>query len=124
MCVLAVILCLEVAYDSTRLFYWHLHYINDLILYLCSCIILFFSSFSGIFYAVVRRISMLFTDNKISVFCVWGIRACVRACVHVCVRVDRIRIAALGNEQKTDDRKVRFVSTVNTCGMVVLPIQR
>ena len=37
------ILCLEVAYDSMRLFYWHLHYlyyIYDLILYLCSCIIL------------------------------------------------------------------------------------
>ena len=25
------ILCLEVAYDSMRLFYWHLHYIYDLI---------------------------------------------------------------------------------------------
>ena len=34
------ILCLEVAYDSMRLFYWHLHYIYDLISYLCSCIIL------------------------------------------------------------------------------------
>ena len=34
------ILCLEVAYDSMRLFYWHLHYIYDLILYLCSCVIL------------------------------------------------------------------------------------
>ena len=33
------ILCLEVAYDY-RLFYWHLHYIYDLILCLCSCIIL------------------------------------------------------------------------------------
>ena len=32
------ILCLEVAYDSMRLFYWHLHYVYDLILYLCSCI--------------------------------------------------------------------------------------
>ena len=28
------ILCLEVAYDSMRLFYWLLHYISDLILYL------------------------------------------------------------------------------------------
>ena len=28
------ILCLEVAYDSMRLFYWYLHYIYDLILYL------------------------------------------------------------------------------------------
>ena len=27
--------CLEVAYDSMRLFYWHLHYIYYLILYLC-----------------------------------------------------------------------------------------
>ena len=27
-------LCLEVAYDSMWLFYWHLHYIYDLILYL------------------------------------------------------------------------------------------
>ena len=31
--------------------------------YLCSCIILCY--FPGIFYAVVRQISMLFTDNKI-----------------------------------------------------------
>ena len=29
------ILCLEVAYDSVRLFYWYLHYLYDLILYLC-----------------------------------------------------------------------------------------
>ena len=29
------ILCLEVAYDSMRLFYWYLHYIYDLILYFC-----------------------------------------------------------------------------------------
>ena len=29
------ILCLGVAYDSMRLFYWYLHYIYDLILYLC-----------------------------------------------------------------------------------------
>ena len=29
------ILCLEVVYDSMRLFYWYLHYIYDLILYLC-----------------------------------------------------------------------------------------
>ena len=29
------ILCLEVAYDSMRLFYWHLHYIYNVILYLC-----------------------------------------------------------------------------------------
>ena len=29
------ILCLEVAYDSMRLFYWYLHYIYDRILYLC-----------------------------------------------------------------------------------------
>ena len=29
------ILCLEVAYDSMRLFYWYLRYIYDLILYLC-----------------------------------------------------------------------------------------
>ena len=33
-------LCLEVAYDYIRLFCWHLHYIYDLILYLCLCIIL------------------------------------------------------------------------------------
>ena len=61
------ILCLEVACDSRRLFYWYLHYIYDLILYLCStyytvCYL------TGIFYAVVRQISMLFIDNKISVF--------------------------------------------------------
>ena len=29
------ILCLEVACDSTSLFYWYLHCIYDLILYLC-----------------------------------------------------------------------------------------
>ena len=36
--------------------------------YLCSCIILCY--FTGIFYAVVRQISMLFTDNQDSAFCV------------------------------------------------------
>ena len=56
------ILCLEVAYDSTRLFYWYLHYIYDLILYLCYL--------TGIFHAVVRKISMLFIDSTISVFCI------------------------------------------------------
>ena len=34
------ILCLAAAYDSMRLFYWHLHYIYNLILYFRSCIIL------------------------------------------------------------------------------------
>ena len=29
------ILRLEVSYDSMRLFYWYLHYMYDLILYLC-----------------------------------------------------------------------------------------
>ena len=53
---------------TMRLFYWHLHYICDLILYLCSCIILCY--LTGIFYAVVRQISMLFIDNEISVFCI------------------------------------------------------
>ena len=62
------ILCLEVAYDSMRLFYWYLHYIYDLILYLCiMCYTVCY--LTGIFYAVVRQISMLFIDNKISVFC-------------------------------------------------------
>ena len=39
------ILCLEVAYNSMRLFYWYLHYIYDLILYLCiiPCVILLVS---------------------------------------------------------------------------------
>ena len=37
--------------------------------YLCSCIILLFF-FAGIFYEVVRQISMLFIDNKDSVFCI------------------------------------------------------
>ena len=63
------ILCLEVAYDSMRLFHWYLHYIYDLILYLCTkyytvCYL------TGIVYAVVRQISVLFIDNKISVFCI------------------------------------------------------
>ena len=65
------ILCLEVAYDSMMLFYWYLHYIYDLILYLC---IMYYTVcyLTDIFYAVVRQISMLFIDNKIlySVFCV------------------------------------------------------
>ena len=63
------ILCLEVAYDSMRLFYWHLHSICDLILYLC---IIYYTVcyLTGIFYAVIRQISMLFIDNKISVFCI------------------------------------------------------
>ena len=62
------ILRLEVAYDSMRLFYWYLHYIYDLILYLC---IMYYTVcyLTGTFYAVVRQISMLFIDNKISVFC-------------------------------------------------------
>ena len=66
------ILCLQVAYDSMRLFHWYLHYIYDLsfiILYLCiMCYTVCY--LTGIFYAVVRQISMLFIDNKISVFCI------------------------------------------------------
>ena len=64
-----LIIILEVAYDSMRLFYWYLHYIYVLILYLC---ILYYTVcyLSGILYAVVRQISMLFIDNKISVFCI------------------------------------------------------
>ena len=58
-------LCLEVAYDSMRLSYWHLHYIYDLMfMYYTVCY------FTDIFYAVIRQISMLFIDNKISVFCI------------------------------------------------------
>ena len=56
------ILCLEVAYDSMRLFYWHLHYIYDLILYLCSCSILcviflvfFLCSRKADFYVIHRQ---------------------------------------------------------------------
>ena len=61
------ILCLEVAYDSMRLFYWHWRCIYDLLLYLCImyrtvCYL------TGIFHAVVRQISMLFIDSKDSVF--------------------------------------------------------
>ena len=57
------ILCLEVAYDSMRLFYWYLHYIYDLILYLC---IMYYTVcyLTGIFYAVVRQISVLLLDSK------------------------------------------------------------
>ena len=42
-------------------------------LYLWSYLVLMFMYvcyFTGIFYAVVRQISMLFTDNKISLFCI------------------------------------------------------
>ena len=68
--IIIIILCLEVAYDSMRLFHFYLHYIYDLILYLC---IMYYSVcyLTGIFYAVVRQISMLFIDNKISVFCIF-----------------------------------------------------
>ena len=53
------ILCLEVVYDSMRLFYWYLLYIYDLILYLR---IMYYTVcyLTGILYAVVRQISMLF----------------------------------------------------------------
>ena len=63
------ILCLEVVYDSMRLFYWYLLYIYDLILYLR---IMYYTVcyLTGILYAVVRQISMLFIDNNISVFCI------------------------------------------------------
>ena len=63
------ILCLEVAYDSKRLFHSYLHYIYDLILYLC---IKYYTVcyLTGIFYAVVRQISMLFIDNNCFVFCI------------------------------------------------------
>ena len=52
------ILCLEVAYESMRLFYWYLHYIYDLILYLC---IMYYTVcyLTGIFYAVVRQIPVI-----------------------------------------------------------------
>ena len=67
------ILCLEVAYDSMRLFHWYLHYIYDLILHLC---IMYYTVcyLTCIFYAVIRQISMLFIDNKFlySVFCTCG----------------------------------------------------
>ena len=49
--------------------------------YLGSCIIIL-CYFTCIFYAVVGQISMLFIDNKDSVFCVC---VCVCACMHVCV---------------------------------------
>ena len=51
------ILCLEVAYDSIRLFYWYLHYIYDLILYLCI-----------MYYTVCCLTGILYADSKISVF--------------------------------------------------------
>ena len=52
-----------------RLFHWYLLYIYDLILYLC---VMYYTVcyLTGIFYAVVRQISMLFIDNKIYVFCI------------------------------------------------------
>ena len=57
------ILCLPVAFDSLRLFHWYLHYIYDLILYLrIMCYTVRY--LTGIFYAVVRQISMLFIDSK------------------------------------------------------------
>ena len=51
------ILCLEVAYDSVRLFYWYLHYIYDFMLYLCI-----------MYYTVHYLTGILYADNKISVF--------------------------------------------------------
>ena len=38
----------------------------------------FFLFFYGIFYAVVRQISMLFTDSKDSVFCYYGVAPCLK----------------------------------------------
>ena len=60
------ILRLEVAYDSMRLFYWHLHYICDLVYVNVLYCVLFY------WYLLCSRkqISMLFIDNKISVFCI------------------------------------------------------
>ena len=55
--------------------------------YLGSCIIIL-CYFTCIFYAVVGQISMLFIDNKDSVFCVCVcvcVRVCVCACMHACV---------------------------------------
>ena len=48
---------------SVLLFYWYLHYIYDLILYLC---IMYYTVcyLTGVFYAVVKQISMLFIDKK------------------------------------------------------------
>ena len=51
------ILCLEVAYDSMRLFYWYLHCIYDLILYLC-IVDYTVCYLTGTFYADVRQISV------------------------------------------------------------------
>ena len=53
----------------TEAVYWYLHYIYDLVLMLY---IMYYTVcyLTGIFYAVVRQISMLFRDNKISVFCI------------------------------------------------------
>ena len=58
--------------------------------YSCSCIIIL-CYFTFIFYAVVRQISMLFIDNKDSVFCVCvgggGEGTCARMCSSVHARV-------------------------------------
>ena len=43
--------------------------------YLCSCIIIL-CYFTGIFHAVVSQISMLFIDNKDSVFCIFSPAPC------------------------------------------------
>ena len=58
-------LCLEVAYDyEAVLLVFALHLWSYLVLmYYTVCYL------TGIFYAVVRQISMLFIDNNISVFC-------------------------------------------------------
>ena len=73
------ILCLDLVYDSMRLFYWYWHYICDRILYLR---IMYYTVcyLTGISYAVVRQISMLFIDNKISVFCIHTCTPCWRCC--------------------------------------------
>ena len=49
------ILCLEVAYDSMRLFYWHLHYIYDFVLYLCSCVIVLYCVLSYLYLLCSRK---------------------------------------------------------------------
>ena len=62
------ILCLEVAYDyEAVLLVFALYLWSYLVLMLC---IMYYTVcyLTGIFYAVVRQISILFIDNKISVF--------------------------------------------------------
>ena len=69
-----------------------------LYVYFCSCVIIL-CYFTGIFYAVVRQISMLFIDNKDSVFCMQISVMLVGECVQIWGTVAALRVPCEGYVQ-------------------------